>query len=127
YRVIQQRWNMNEVRFPADVTSWRRAGQAYLDGIAKAVAAANSEGLVVVLAAVGNEPEGLPGAETAAFWQAAATTFRSTPGTIFALYNEPVRRGGTGWREWRNAMQPLVTSIRAAGAKQVIAAPAFQD
>ncbi|MEO8367864.1 MAG: cellulase family glycosylhydrolase [Candidatus Solibacter sp.] len=127
YRVIRQRWNMNEVRMPLDVATWRRDGQAYLDRAAKAVAAANAEGLIVVLAAVGDEATGLPGTSTVSFWRAAAGTFKASPGTIFALYHEPVRRNGAGWREWRDAMQPLAAAIREAGAAQVIAAPSFQD
>ena len=127
YRVIRQRWNMNEVRMPLDVAAWRKDGQTYLDRALKAVAAANAEGLIVVLAAVGDEAGGLPGPSTVSFWRAAAAAFRASQGTIFALYHEPARRNGAGWREWRDAMQPLAAAIREAGATQVIAAPSFQD
>ena len=127
YRVIQQRWNLNTVRLPLEVAAWRREGQAYFDRVGKSVALANAEGLVAVLAAVGDESSGLPGAGTAGFWTAAATSFRASPGIIFSLYHEPVRKAGADWRTWHDAMQPLVTAIRAAGALQVIAAPSYQD
>lgn len=127
YRVIQQRWNMNAVRLPLQVSAWQREGQPYLDRAAKAVAAANTEGLVAILAAVGEEAGGLPGTTTLDFWRACSAAFRNTPGVVFSLYHEPVRRNGAGWPEWRAAMQPLVTAIRAAGAQQIVAAPSYQD
>lgn len=127
YRIIQQRWNMNAIRLPLDVAAWQREGQPYLDRAAKAVALANAEGLVAVLAAVADEPTGLPGPATLAFWRAAAAAFRTTPGTIFALHHEPVRKNAAGYRTWHDAMQPLVAAIRAAGAQQLIAAPSYQD
>lgn len=127
YRVIQQRWNLNTVRLPLDVAVWRREGQPYLDRVAKSVALANAEGLMAVLAAVGDEAAGLPGAATVNFWTAAANSFRATPGVVLSLYHEPVRKAGADWRAWHDAMQPLVSAIRAAGALQVIAAPSYQD
>lgn len=127
YRVMRQRWNMNLVRFPLSVADWRRDGQAYLDRAAKAAAVANSEDLVVLLAAIGNEPDRFPGPNTLAFWRAAAAAFRTNPRVLFSLYNEPARADGRGWPEWRAAMQPLIDAIRAAGAAQVIAVPAFHD
>ena len=127
FRVIQQRWNLNTVRLPLDEAVWRREGQPYLDRVAKSVALANAEGLVAVLAAVGYEVTGLPGAATVDFWTAAANSFRATPGIVFSLYHEPVRKAGADWRTWHDAMQPLVTAIRTAGALQVIAAPSYQD
>lgn len=127
YRVIQQRWNMNAVRLPVSVATWRRDGQPYLDRVMQAVTAANTESLVVILAAVGDETTGLPGAGTVDFWRAMATAVRSTPGVILSLYNEPVRKNGADWRAWHDAMQPLVAAIRSTGVQQVIAASSYQD
>lgn len=127
YRVMRHRWNMNQVRFPLSVATWRREGQDYLDRAAKAVATANSENLVVLLAAVGDEPDRFPGANTLAFWRAAAAAFRNNPRTLFSLYTEPARSEARGWTEWHTAMQTLIDAIRAAGAEQVIAVPAFHD
>jgi len=86
FRIIQQRWNMNAVRLPVEVAVWKREGQPYFDRLARVVAAANAEGLVAVLAAVGDEATGLPGSGAADFWRACATGFRSTLGVIFSLY-----------------------------------------
>src|ERR1043166_6792448 len=105
---------MNAVRLPVEVAVWKREGQAYFDRLARVVAAANAEGLVAVLAAVGDEAAGLPGSGTVDFWRACAATFRSTPDVIFSLYNEPLRKNGADWRAWRDAMQPLVAAIREA-------------
>jgi uncharacterized protein (TIGR03437 family) len=127
YRIVQQRWNMNCVRLPLDITAWQREGAAYLTRVAKAVSLANAEGLVAILAAVGTESTGLPGPDTLAFWRAASAAFRDTPGVIFSLYHEPARKNGAGWPAWRDAMQPLVAAIRSAGAQQIIAAPSYQD
>ena len=58
---------------------------------------AKVEGLIIILAAVGNESTGLPGPDTLAFWRATSAAFRDTPGVIFSLYHEPVRKNGAGW------------------------------
>jgi uncharacterized protein (TIGR03437 family) len=118
-RVLRQRWNFNAVRIPVSIARWRRDGQPYLDGISAAVAAANRESLVAVVAAVGETP--LPDAAAVEFWRAAAPQLRSTPSVILSLYNEP---RAAAWPAWAAAMQPLVDAIRAAGAAQLIAAAA---
>jgi uncharacterized protein (TIGR03437 family) len=154
FRIIQQRWNMNAVRLPVSAAVWRRDGKAYLDQLATIVAAANQENLVVVLAVYGDARSGaaadtgLPNSDVTAFWMACATLFKNTPGVVFALYNEPSARSIPGatpgmhraneWRVWLNGgalsggqtavgMQGLADAIRATGAQQIIAAPAFHD
>jgi uncharacterized protein (TIGR03437 family) len=125
FRILQQRWNTNAVRLPIGVDIWKREGAAYLSRVASIVAAANGEGLVVILAAVEPGGAGLPGSDVLAFWHAAAQRFRETPAMIFALYHEPSPR--RSWQDWRDAMQPLVDAIRGAGAGQIVAAPSFHD
>ena len=147
-QVIQQRWNMNAVRVPVSVALWKPNPQQYLTQVAAAVAAANRQQLVVVLAAYPSDDAGLPTADVLDFWRAAAAQFKDTPGLIFSLYNQPSTRNIPGaapathraadWTLWRQGgalaggrtaigMQALVDAIRAAGAAQVIAAPAFHD
>jgi uncharacterized protein (TIGR03437 family) len=154
FRVIQQRWNTNAVRLPVSSGVWKRDGAAYLDRVAAAVAAANGEGLVVVLAAYQDahsgaaSDTGMPTADLPQFWTACAQRFHDTPGVIFSLFGEPSTRNIAGaadgahrasdWQFWLNGgtlaggqtaagMQSLVDAIRAAGATHVISAPAFQD
>ncbi|HEY1241728.1 MAG TPA: cellulase family glycosylhydrolase, partial [Bryobacteraceae bacterium] len=121
----------NAVRLPLSVASWQAGGQAYLDRAASLVSAANAEGLIVILGAHENGVA-LPDAAAADFWKSAATFFKSTPGVVFSLFDEPSPRGIAGdrtaaWRAWAAAMQPLADAIRAAGASQPLAATAFQD
>src|SRR5262249_13958681 len=113
-----------------------------------AIAAANRQSLVVVLAACAFDDSGLPTNDVLDFWRAAAAQLKDTPGVIFSLYHQPSPRNipgatpGThraaGWSVWlrggaltggRTAigMQTLADAIRSTGAKQVIAAPAFHD
>ena len=146
FRVMRQRWNMNTVRLPVSAAVWKRDGQGYLDRVAAVVALANSESLVVVLAA--QEDAALPSVTMLDFWKACAGAFAKTPGMIFALFNEPSTRDIPGsiasthraadWQVWRNGgaltggtvavgMQSLVNAIRGTGAQQIIAAPGFQD
>ncbi len=154
FRVIQQRWNFNAVRLPVSAPVWRRDGQPYLDRVAAIVAAANQEGLVVILAAYADAragaaaDTGLPDSGVTDFWKACAASFKNTPGVIFSLYNQPSTRSIPGasagvhraadWTVWLGGgaltggqstvgMQALVDAIRAAGAPQVIAASSFHD
>ena len=130
FRLIRQRWNMNAVRVPVSVALWKRDGAAYLEAAADVITAANSVQLLVVLAAYEDAP--LPTATTVEFWRACALRFRNTSGIIFDLFNEPSARDLTGtraqaWLAWQSAMQPLVVTIRAAGAAHIVAASSFQD
>jgi hypothetical protein len=112
---------MNAIRLPLDVATWQREGQPYLDRAAKAVGAANAEGLIAVLAAVADEPTGLPGPTTLAFWQAAARAFRNTPEASSRCITSLSARAAD-YKTWHDAMQPVVAAIRAAGAQQLVAA-----
>jgi uncharacterized protein (TIGR03437 family) len=148
FQIIQQRWNMNAVRLPVSVALWKRDPSGYLGQVAGVVASANRQSLVVVLAAYGADDAGLPASDTLDFWRAAAALFKDTPRMIFSLYNQPSVGNIPGstpgahraadWQVWLSGgaltggrtaigMQALVDAIRAAGAKQVIAAPAFHD
>jgi uncharacterized protein (TIGR03437 family) len=148
FQIIQQRWNMNTVRLPVSVALWKSDPQKYLAQVAGVVAAANRQNLVVVLAAFTSDDSAMPTSDVLDFWRAAAPLFKDTPGLLFSLFNQPSTRNIPGstpgahraadWNLWlqggaltggRTAvgMQSLVDAIRAAGAAQVIAAPAFHD
>ena len=77
-------------------------------------------------------------AESVPFWRSVAATFNSNDAVVFDLFNEPYPESATGateseaWRCWRAGghcagisypvagMQTLVTTVRDAGAKNVI-------
>lgn len=140
FRVMRQRWNFNTVRIPISPVAWLQNSVEYLAQTAKTVQTANAEGLVVVLVATEDET-GLPTTDLGDFWAAWAASFKDNGLVIFDLYSRPspaVIPGGRNWAFWRNGgvstsgrtllgMQQLVDRIRAAGAKQLIAAPAFHD
>ncbi len=154
FRIIRQRWNMNSVRLLVSPWIWKRDGRGYFDQVAQVVKRANDEGLVVVLVPADDQKAGaafntgLPGPEVADFLADEAAYFKSNQMLVFDLYGRPsadlisghvagVRRAAD-WEMWRNGgtasngrpvvgMQQLVERIRAAGAAQLIAAPAFHD
>ena len=99
FRIYRQRWNLNAVRIPVSIVRWRRDGQAYLEAIAAAAAAANRESLVAIVAAVGETP--LPDAAALEFWRAAALQLRSSSGAIFSLYADS---RADSWSAWVAAM-----------------------
>jgi uncharacterized protein (TIGR03437 family) len=152
--ILRRRWNLNTVRLPVSVWRWRREGQSYLDRAAAIVRLANESDLVVVLAAWENTAAGapadfgLPTQDTLAFWRAWAAAFRDNPRVIFSAFEEPSIRNVPGavasgrtaadWRFWLRGgiaadgtraagMQEIVDTIRGAGARQMIAVPAFHD
>lgn len=147
FRILRQRWNLNAVRLTVEPEQWLADGAAYLDKVRAAVRVANEEGLVAILAAAGGET-GLPGSLHASFWAAAGAGLKDHLMVVFSLYAKPsaeqipgfvagVRRA-EDWAFWRNGgtaadgthvvgMQELVTTIRAAGAAQIIAVPGFRD
>jgi len=147
FGVIRLRWNMNTVRLPVSVRVWRRDGVAYLDRVAAIVRLANDAELVVVIAAR-EEGNGLPSADTVAFWRAWAERFKDNPRVIFSAFQQPSDRNVPGaatatraaarWSFWKNGgvavdgqraagMQELVDGIRSTGAQQLIAVSAFHD
>jgi uncharacterized protein (TIGR03437 family) len=114
FRVLRQRWNFNAVRLPVSIAQWKKEGAPFLDRIAAAVATANAESLVAIVAPIGDTP--------LEFWRAAAPRLKSLPGAIFALDGDPAPTAS--WRSWLDTMQPIADAIRAAGAAQILAAPA---
>ena len=151
FGVIRVRWNMNTVRLPVSVALWQRDGSRYLDRVAEVVRLANEADLVVTLSAHEDArsgsplANGLPSANTVAFWREWAEYFRDNPRVIFSVFNQPLAgevpgagsaRTVADWRFWLNGgstiggqravgMQDLVDEIRATGAQQLIAVSGF--
>jgi endoglucanase len=66
-------------------------------------------------------PASLPDASTTRAWGILVTLANNDQGIMFELFNEPVLPVSAGnWTLWQTAHQSLITSIRAAGAKNVI-------
>ena len=154
FGVIRLRWNMNTVRLPVSVRAWRRDGAAYLDRVAAIVRLANDAELAVVLVACEDArsgsaaSNGLPSADTLAFWRVWTERFKDNPRVIFSLFNQPSARAvpsaatatrtAADWTFWLNGgvanggqravgMQELVDAIRSTGAQQLIAVSGFHD
>jgi hypothetical protein len=117
-----------------------------MSAVARAVDAANSAGVAVVLVARGETA--LPSAATVTFWRAWAERFNSNQRVIFDVFDKPsagaipgrsgARRERVECEYWLNGgttvdgraavgMKQIVNAIRSAGASQVIAVPAFSD
>jgi hypothetical protein len=152
-----QAWHINVVRIPLNEDCWLNingvtvGGAAYRTAIADEVSAAHQADMYVILdlhwsapgtqLALGQNP--VPDEDhSPAFWSSVATAFKSDPGVIFDLFNEPFDYWGTnpdqwaGWRDgdtytqyvtgsgnvtanWTSAgMQQLVNVVRATGATQ---------
>jgi endoglucanase len=137
-------WHINAVRVPLNEDCWldingvnpAYGGANYQNAIVNYVKLLHQSNLYVILdlhwsapgtqRATGQMP--MPDADHApAFWQSVAATFKSDPAVVFDLYNEPY---GVDWNCWLNGcsapgwqaagMQQLVSSVRAAGATNVI-------
>jgi hypothetical protein len=66
-------------------------------------------------------PATLPDASTTRAWGTLVTLANNDQGIVFELFNEPVLPvGAANWTLWQTAHQSLITSIRGAGAKNVI-------
>jgi cellulase (glycosyl hydrolase family 5) len=61
--------------------------------------------------------EPLPDHATSVFWQQMMRWYKNNPRVVFDLFNEPRK---TSWAQWKAATQPLITLIRAAGARNQI-------
>jgi len=130
---IRLRFNMNAVRLPVDVTEAR--GGEYFARLAELVKRANGFELVVILAA--REPgAALPGERTVEFWSQCAAALKDNPNVIFELFADPQAsavpagidpHSPAGWEIWKQAMNEEARAIRAAGARQALAAMSWND
>ncbi|MGZ6792567.1 MAG: glycoside hydrolase family 5 protein, partial [Mycobacteriales bacterium] len=140
-------WHANAVRVPLNESCWlgingvspTYGGAAYRDAITAWVGRLHAAGLVAVLDLHWNAPgtalatsqQDMADADHApAFWTSVASAFRTDPGVVFDLYNEP---HDISWDCWRNGcttaggwqaagMQSLVDAVRATGATQPVIA-----
>jgi endoglucanase len=135
-------WHGNTVRLqvaPTDLLDTYPYNKPYLAAIRKEVAAAQDNGLDVILSAQYENTTNLPmpDASTARFWQLIAPRYKGDPGVWFDLFNEPAFVPGPAnqqlvWRIWQYGgygyvgMQHLVKVIRATGARNVILAEGLE-
>jgi endoglucanase len=140
-------WHADAVRVPLNEDCWldingvkpTYGGAAYRTAVADYVHLLNSYGLVAILDLHWNAPGTTPATgqevmadadHSPAFWSSVASTFGSTPGVVFDLYNEPHTISWTCWLHgcttgtgWKAAgMQTLLTAVRKAGAVQPVMA-----
>ena len=79
------------------------------------------------------QQENMPDIHSTPFWADVAARYANNPAVLFDLYNEP--KGITDWNIWRNGdatgaavgfvspgMQPLLNTIRGAGANNIVVA-----
>jgi endoglucanase len=117
----------NVVRLPVDPETWRTDADYVARYLDPAVRWAGEAGLyaIVDLHMIGNvetgagqamtRPPARPFAE--GFWRAIARYFRSTPHTLFEIFNEPA---GITTETWQPVAAELVRTIRAEGAPQLV-------
>lgn len=131
---IRLRFNMNTVRLPVNVLEFD--APEYFTELAKVVRRANQLDLLVVLAA--REPgSALPSSKSIEFWSHCAAFFKDYPNVVFDVFSDPSppalppsvsdAHSTAGWNVWRNNMQTLVRTVRAAGATQPIVAMGWKD
>lgn len=138
-------WGINAVRVPLNEDCWLGingvnpsvSGAAYQSAIQQYVADLNAHGLVAILdlhwSAPGTElalgqQQMADAQHSPIFWSSVASAFRSVPGVIFDLYNEPHDISWNCWLHgcyvydgWAAAgMQQLVDAVRSTGASQPI-------
>ncbi len=138
-------WNVNVVRLPLNEDCWlgingvnaAYSGSNYRNAIAAYVRTIHGAGMAVILdlhwnapgTTLANSQQVMADADhSPAFWSSVATAFKSDPGVIFDLYNEPHDISWACWRDgcttsggWQAAgMQSLVDAVRSTGATQPI-------
>ena len=138
-------WDINSIRVPLNEDCWlgingvnaAYSGANYQSAIANYVSVLQAAGIVPILDLHWNAPgttlassqQLMADADhSPAFWTSVATAYKSNPGVIFDLYNEP---HDISWSCWLNGcttsggwvsagMQQLVNAVRATGATQPI-------
>lgn len=115
-RAWRELWGAQILRFCLAVDSYQQDG-AYRDATAQIVAAAEAEGLYLILELHGtscklNEP--LPTAGADEVWRDLAHRYGAAAHVVFDLWNEP---HDVSWGAWRDAAVALIEVIRDAGAK----------
>jgi len=140
-------WHVNSVRVSLNEDCWlglngvnpAHGGANYQDAIVEYVDRLNDAGLIAIVDLHWNAPgtvlsrgqQVMADADHApAFWTSVATSFKSNPGVMFDLYNEPKDISWSCWRlgcptedGWHTAgMQSLVDAVRRTGATQPIIA-----
>jgi hypothetical protein len=144
------RWGVDVVRVPLNEDCWlginggnlAHEGANYRQAIVRFVHLIGEEHMVAILDLHWSAPGTVPAtgqqdmadaSHSPAFWSSMAATFRSDPGVIFDLYNEPHSISWRCWLEgctipargsapaWKTAgMQSLVDAVRQAGATQPV-------
>ncbi len=136
-------WGMNTLRVP--ISNWVYQAPNYLTKLDTVISQANAAGLYVVLDDHDNDQSGspygsgadVPKPENVTFWKNIATRYKTNPGVLFDLMNEPKQpdwntwlhgggtiTGSTGKKAPIVGMQDLVNAIRSVGAAQLIVAEA---
>ena len=140
-------WRVNAVRVPLNEDCWlgisgvnpNFSGAKYQSAIRSYVSSLNAAGMVAVLdlhwSAPGNQlalsQQKMADADhSPAFWTSVASAFKSNPGVVFDLYNEPHDISWSCWLNgcttsggWQAAgMQILLNSVRSTGATQPVLA-----
>jgi len=163
------RWGADAVRVPLNEDCWlginglpnKYSSARYQSAVARWVAALNSAGLIAILDLQWSAPGTIPStglwpmpdeSHSPQFWRQVARRFRSNPGVIFDLFNEPAlglkHPTTSDWMCWRvgcnvqarvctqphhqgvctqerfqsAGMQQLINSVRYTGAKQPVMA-----
>ena len=136
-------WGIDAVRVPLNEDCWlgingvdpEWSGANYQAAIEQYVAQLNADGLVAILDLHWSAPGAQPALgqqvmadadHSPAFWASVATAFKTDPGVVLDLYNEPHDISWSCWLNgcttpagWRTAgMQSLVEAVRSTGATQ---------
>lgn len=146
YRIVAREWGANTVRIGLHPGHWRDARELSRAALARDIAAARAEGLLVIL---DWHAIGFPNAYTEAadpawglvanaydcdpllavdFWREMSMTYGADPGILFELWNEPVVDGrlwvstGRHWPELKAYWQSLIAEIRKRSDAIIIAA-----
>src|SRR5262249_54826380 len=103
--------------------------QAFVDQVHAAVLAARSAGLNVLVSIQDERQSGettpmqLPNSATIRVWTELAPFFNHDTGILYELMNEPEPTVSVAnWESWREAMNAVITAVRATGSTNVVVA-----